>query len=93
MSSCTESGGGTLTSCLRLVCLVIWHRLRRQHFNLLFEVSVCLVTWHRMRRRHFNLLFEVSVSCHLAQNEEEALNLLFEVSVSCYLAQNEEEAL
>ena len=33
------------------------------------------------------------LSCHLAQNEEEALNLLFEVSVSCHLAQNEEEAL
>ena len=46
-----------------------------------------------MRTRHFNLLFEVSVSCHLEQNEEEALNLLFEVSVYCHLAQNQGEAL
>ena len=33
------------------------------------------------------------MSCHLEQNEEEALNLLFEVSVSCHLVQIEEEAL
>ena len=91
MSSGTESGG-TLTSCLRLVCLVIWHRLRRRHFNLLFEVSVSCHL-EQNEEEALNLLFEVSVSCHLEQNEEEALKLLFEVSVSCHLAQNEEEAL
>ena len=53
-------------------CLVSWHRMRRRHLTSCLML-VCLVTWHRMRRRHFNLLFEVSVSCHLAQNEEEAL--------------------
>ena len=54
------------------MCLVSWHRMRRRHFNLLFEVSVSCHLAHN-EEEALNLLFEVSVSCHLAQNEEEAL--------------------
>lgn len=32
-----------------------------------------------------NGVYVKGLSCHLAQNEEEALNLLFEVSLQCFI--------